>query len=98
MITPSANGEWTVALQTLLQQGARAAVVLMEPGGFSGEGEAELPLEALAASGVLTYVVRAESDISLMLGPAGVVSTGAPERQAAVTSTLGEPQRSGRAA
>jgi len=98
VITPSANGEWTVALQTLLQQGARAAVVLMEPGGFSGEGEAELPLEALAASGVLTYVVRAESDISLMLGPAGVVSTGAPERQAAVPSTLREPQGSGRAA
>lgn len=84
VVTASPNEEWVTALQTLIQQGTRTAAVLLEPDSFAVVDEppetAQLPLQALAASGVLTYVVRAGSDLSLMLGPAGIVS-GGPERQ-----------------
>ncbi len=76
VITPSAKAEWVVALQTLLQQGARAAAIILEPESFGNSGVA-LPLEALSASGVLTYVVPCRSDLSLMLGPAGLAGAAA---------------------
>jgi len=84
IVTSSPYGEWVTALQTLIQQGTRAAVVLMDPSSFGDPEDVPivLPLETLAASGVLTYVVRSGSDLSLVLGPAGIVS-GGPERSAA---------------
>ncbi len=83
VVTPSSDEEWVLALQTLLQQGTRAAAVVLDAASFGTEDEVQPPLEALAASGVLTYVVRCGSDISLMLGPAGVVGDTYPERQKA---------------
>jgi uncharacterized protein (DUF58 family) len=72
IVTPSPAAEWTVALQALIRHGARAAAVLLDPESFGSKGHAQLPLAELAASNVLTYTVRCRSDISLMLGPAGV--------------------------
>jgi len=93
IVTPSQSEDWVTALQTLVQQGTRAAVVLLDPSTFEMPNEsvapAELPLEALAVSGILTYVVPSGSDLSLMLGPAGVVSSGAQQRAAAA----GPPSR-----
>ena len=99
IITPSADEEWVLSLQQLLQQGTRAAAVLLDAESFReaspadertpraaavGVGEpAEkrtLPVQHLLAAGVLTYVVPARSDISLMLGPAGMAGMETAER------------------
>jgi uncharacterized protein (DUF58 family) len=82
IVTPDGSQEWVLALQTLLQQGARAAAVLLDRESFGGDAPDEAT-GALAASGVLTYTVRAGSDISLMLGPAGVSGDALSERPAA---------------
>jgi uncharacterized protein (DUF58 family) len=73
IITPSADPEWVSALSLLLQQGCRAAVVLLDAESFGKANAGRLPADELAALNVMTYIVRAQSDISLMLGPAGVV-------------------------
>jgi len=71
-----------------MRQGTRTAAVLLEPGSFAtanGQTAAadaqQLPIDDLMAGNVVTYVVPAESDISLMLGPAGLAADAAPERQ-----------------
>jgi uncharacterized protein (DUF58 family) len=82
IVTPSMSDAWMAALGTLLQQGARAAVALVDPESFGAPPEATLS-EALGAMGVLTYVVRRGSDLSLVLGPAGLLNEGMPARQRA---------------
>jgi uncharacterized protein (DUF58 family) len=82
IITPSMNEEWVLTLSQLLHQGARAAVVLLDADTFGGE-EQEMPLDQLAAMGVITYTVPAQSDLSLMLGPSGVRGHSLLEREAA---------------
>ena len=81
VVTPSLDEAWLASLALLLQQGARVAVVLLEPGSFGGDATGRAPLDALAASNVPVYEVRAGSDISLMLGPAGMTSESGGERQ-----------------
>jgi uncharacterized protein (DUF58 family) len=86
VVTPSLDETWTSVLSLLLQQGARAAVVLLEPGSFAGKSGSRdrgdvAAVHALAAANVLVYEVRAGSELSLMLGPGGVVTAGMPERQ-----------------
>ncbi|MEK7248756.1 MAG: DUF58 domain-containing protein, partial [Chloroflexota bacterium] len=83
IITSSTDPEWVTSLGLLLQQGARAAVVLLDPATFDDEDAGPLPTDGLAAAGVVTYVVRGQSDISLMLGPAGIVGDEVSERQMA---------------
>lgn len=83
IITSSADPEWVTSLGLLLQQGARAAVILLDPATFDDEDAGPLPTDGLAAAGVVTYVVRGQSDISLMLGPAGIVGDEVSERQMA---------------
>ncbi len=78
IITPSVDEGWVIALQRSIQQGARAAAIVLEPQSFGGEGD--LPVVPLTAAGVLTYVMRCGSDIGLMLGPAGVVGETGAER------------------
>ncbi len=80
IITSSVDEEWVNALGVLLQRGARAAVVLLDAESFGRQDAGPLPTDALAASGIVTYVVRGQSDISLMLGPAGIVGEAIPER------------------
>jgi len=88
VISPSCDEEWAASLHQLMRQGTRAAAVLLEPGSFAtANGQtapietAGLPIDELLAGNVLTYVVPAQSDISLMLGPAGLAADAAPERQ-----------------
>ncbi|MEO8458370.1 MAG: DUF58 domain-containing protein [Chloroflexota bacterium] len=73
IITPSVDPDWVSALGLLLQQGCRVAAVLLDAESFGKETAGPMPTESLAAMNVVTYVVRAQSDISLMLGPAGIV-------------------------
>lgn len=83
IITSAIDPEWVTSLSLLLQNGARAAVVLLDPSTFGDEADIELPTDELAALGVVTYIVRGQSDISLMLGPAGIVGDEKGERQMA---------------
>jgi uncharacterized protein (DUF58 family) len=80
LVTPSVDEDWVVSLEHLARQGTRIAVVLLEPHSFGGP-DVPLPLDSLLASNVLTYVVRAASDIGLMLGPAGVTGDNLPQHQ-----------------
>jgi hypothetical protein len=91
VISPSRDEEWPAALHELLRQGTRAAAILLEPDSFAqANGEAVdpggpgLPTDELLAGNVATYIVPAQSDISLMLGPAGMVAGAAPERHSVV--------------
>ncbi|MEX0682818.1 MAG: DUF58 domain-containing protein [Dehalococcoidia bacterium] len=81
VVTPSVDEEWVATLGQLLHQGARAAVVQLDPGSFGGSEEGALPIDRLAAMGIVTYVVPAQCDLSLMLGPAGVRGDSILERQ-----------------
>jgi uncharacterized protein (DUF58 family) len=84
IITASPDRQWLSALSLLLQQGARAAVVLLDASTFGSEDStAALPTDELAALGAVTYVVRGSSDISLMLGPSGIIGDDKPERHMA---------------
>jgi uncharacterized protein (DUF58 family) len=83
IVTSAIDPEWVTSLSLLLQNGARAAVVLLDPSTFGDEEDLELPTDELAALGVVTYIVRGQSDISLMLGPAGIVGDEKGERQMA---------------
>ncbi len=80
-ITADSDDEWTVALHQLLRQGTRAAAVLLDPQSFGAPEGSTLPIDELLSGNVLTYVVPNTSDISLMLGPAGVVGGATAERQ-----------------
>jgi hypothetical protein len=61
-----------VGLQLLGGRGVKRAAVLLEPSTFGGEESALLAYSALAAAGVLTYLVKRHDDLSIAL------SSGAP--------------------
>ncbi|HUF52933.1 MAG TPA: DUF58 domain-containing protein [Dehalococcoidia bacterium] len=82
VVTSSMNEEWLLTLGQALHQGARAAVILLDADTFGGK-EQELPLDQLGAMGVVTYVVPAQSDLSLMLGPSGIRGDSLLEREPA---------------
>ncbi|HEU4758497.1 MAG TPA: DUF58 domain-containing protein [Dehalococcoidia bacterium] len=75
VVTPSTDETWVEALQSLIQEGTRVAVVLLDAGSFGGAEGALLPLSTLMASDVLTYVVCRGDDLALALGPAGAAGT-----------------------
>jgi uncharacterized protein (DUF58 family) len=81
VITPSVDESWLGSLETTVQQGTRAAAVLLDRGSFGEEATEPLPLEGLAAIGVPAYIVPCGSDLSLMLGPAGLATDGTSDRQ-----------------
>jgi len=72
VVTPSADEAWLPSLESAVQHGTRAAVVLLDATSFGAKDTPPLPLESFAAIGVPAYVVGCRSDISLMLGPAGL--------------------------
>lgn len=73
VITPSADEAWVETLEALVQRGARAAVVLLEPGSFGSQESALLPFSTLVAADILTYLVRRDDELSIALGPAGTL-------------------------
>jgi len=84
VITPSTSEEWAASLEQLTRQGTRAAAVVLDPESFgASNGSEPPPIETLLAANILTYGVPCGSDISLMLGPAGLLGEPAPERQRA---------------
>jgi uncharacterized protein (DUF58 family) len=83
VITPSTAEEWIGALHPLALQGARATVVMLEPGSFGGWDSALLPFSTLVATGITTYLVRCGDDLSLALAPNGTGTRHLWERQRA---------------
>jgi uncharacterized protein (DUF58 family) len=81
VITPSPDDEWVASLHQLLRQGTRTAAILLEPESFGAPAGTSMPVNELLAGNILTYQVPCQSDIGLMLGPAGLVGESAPERQ-----------------
>jgi len=75
-ITPSADESWVVSLQLLGGRGVKRAAVLLEPRTFGGEESALLVYSALAAAGVLTYLVKRSDDLSLTLGAGAALAAG----------------------
>jgi uncharacterized protein (DUF58 family) len=96
VVTPSMDEEWCAALDMLLRQGARAAVVLLEPGSFGGNGKLEMDggaVEALAGANVVVYEVRQGAELSLALGPAGVMDSGFRRNDGGMRSDGGQAER-----
>lgn len=71
VITCSTDEGWVGMLQRMAQQGAHAAVVMLEPGSFGAAESALLPFSTLVASGIPTLLVRLGDDLSLALGSSG---------------------------
>jgi uncharacterized protein (DUF58 family) len=67
VITPSTDESWVVSLQMLAGRGVKLASVLLEARTFGGEGNALLVYGALAAAGVLTYLVKRQDEIEKAL-------------------------------
>jgi len=80
VVTPSVDDEWLTAMQEIMHHGTRIVVVYVDPQSFGGPS-AEETIAMLSATGILTYVVRAGSDIGLTLGPSGLVEDGPRELQ-----------------
>ncbi len=74
VLTPAGEEEWVAVLRSLAQRGARSVAVLLDAFSFDHKKPQALPLNALAASGVLTYTIRKGDELSLSLGPDGRVT------------------------
>jgi uncharacterized protein (DUF58 family) len=70
VVTASTDDQWLTAIQSLTQRGVRAAVVLVDPSSFGATQRSPLLLYGeLAASDILTYVVRKNDDLGVALSP-----------------------------
>jgi hypothetical protein len=69
IVTSATDDHWLTAIQSLTQRGVRAAVVLLDPSTFGSDRSALLMFGQLAASDILTYVVRNGDDLSVALSP-----------------------------
>lgn len=76
VVTSSTDDQWLTALQSLVQRGVRAAVVLVDPSTFGSNRSPLVLYGELTASDIVTYVLRKGDDLSVALSPAagGVVA------------------------
>ena len=72
LVTASTDSSWLSPLQSLVQRGVRASVVLIDPGTFGGEGSPLVLYGELTASDILTYVVAQGDDLSYALSSSAV--------------------------
>ena len=72
LVTASTDSSWLSPVQSLVQRGVRAAVVLVDPSTFGGEGSPLLLYGELTASDILTYVVAQGDDLSYALSSTAV--------------------------
>jgi uncharacterized protein (DUF58 family) len=68
--TSSAKDASVHSLQGLVERGVRVAVALLEASSFGAGESALVAFSALAASDILTYLVRRGDDLGTALGPA----------------------------
>ena len=67
LVTASTDSSWLSPVQSLVQRGVRAAVVLVDPSTFGGEGSPLVLYGELTATDILTYVVAQGDDLSFAL-------------------------------
>lgn len=67
LVTASTDSSWLSPVQALVQRGVRAAVILIDPSTFGGEGSPLVLYGELTASDILTYVVAQGDDLSFAL-------------------------------
>lgn len=73
IVTSSTDDLWITPMQSLVQRGVRAAVVLVDPSTFGAERSPLVTYGELTASDIPTYVVSRGDDLTLALSPtAGV--------------------------
>ncbi len=72
LVTASTDSSWLSPLQSLVQRGVRASVVLIDPSTFGGEGSPLVLYGELTASDILTYVVAQGDDLSYALSSTAV--------------------------
>ena len=72
LVTASTDSSWLSPVQALVQRGVRAAVVLVDPSTFGGEGSPLVLYGELTASDILTYVVAQGDDLSFALSSTAV--------------------------
>ena len=72
LVTASTDSSWLAPVQALVQRGVRAAVVLIDPSTFGGEGSPLVLYGELTASDILTYVVAQGDDLSFALSSTAV--------------------------
>ena len=72
LVTASTSSSWLSPVQSLVQRGVRAAVVLVDPSTFGGEGSPLVLYGELTASDILTYVVARGDDLSYALSSTAV--------------------------
>ncbi len=72
LVTASTDSSWLSPVQALVQRGVRAAVVLIDPSTFGGEGSPLVLYGELTASDILTYVVAQGDDLSFALSSTAV--------------------------
>ncbi len=72
LVTASTSSSWLSPVQSLVQRGVRAAVVLVDPSTFGGEGSPLVLYGELTASDILTYVVARGDDLSFALSSTAV--------------------------
>ncbi|MDE2933709.1 MAG: DUF58 domain-containing protein [Chloroflexota bacterium] len=72
LVTASTDSSWLSPLQSLVQRGVRASVVLIDPSTFGGEGSPLVLYGELTASDILTYVVAQGDDLSYALSSSAV--------------------------
>ena len=72
LVTASTDSSWLSPLQSLVQRGVRASVVLVDPSTFGGEGSPLVLYGELTASDILTYVVAQGDDLSYALSSTAV--------------------------
>lgn len=76
VVTSSTDDQWLTALQSLVQRGVRAAVVLVDPSTFGSNRSPLVMYGELTASDIVTYVLRKGDDLGVALSPSagGVVA------------------------
>ncbi len=72
LVTSSTDSSWLSPVQALVQRGVRAAVVLIDPSTFGGEGSPLVLYGELTATDILTYVVAQGDDLSFALSSTAV--------------------------
>lgn len=72
LVTASTDSSWLSPLQSLVQRGVRASVVLVDPSTFGGEGSPLVLYGELTASDILTYVVAQGDDLAYALSSTAV--------------------------
>lgn len=67
IVTSSTNPQWVPLAEELTRRRVRVAAIVLDGPTFGGGGSATRVLEALAAAGILTYVVRRGDDLQQAL-------------------------------